>query len=79
MGHSIQPRTQRKIPIAGSQAGVGAHKNVLKGVLGILPTGQHLPRIGEQPLAIPVVNDPECLVVAGAEQGYELFVRAKTK
>src|SRR5205085_8063543 len=44
-----------------------------------LPIWQHLARVGEQPLPVAVVDDPEGVVVAGPEQRHELLVGAETK
>jgi len=79
VGHAVEPGAQGKLAVIGPQAGVGPHEDVLQGVLGILAARQHLARVGEQPLPIAVVDHPERVVVAGAEQGHELFVRAKAK
>ena len=60
--------------MVGPQARVRAHEDVLERVLGVLTVREHLPRVGEQPLPVAVVDDPEGVVVARAEQGYELLV-----
>ena len=71
----IQPRAQGQLAIAGSQARVRAHENVLERVLGILArAGKHLPRVREQALTVAVVNRAEGLVVAGTKQRHKLFV-----
>jgi hypothetical protein len=40
---------------------------------------KHLARVGEESLPVAVVDDPEGIVVAGAEQRYELFVGAEAE
>jgi hypothetical protein len=40
---------------------------------------KHLPRVGEQPLSVAVVDYAEGLVVAGPEQRDELLVGAEAK
>src|SRR5439155_10961466 len=53
-------------------------EHVLECVLGVLARSrQHLARVGEQPLAVAVVDDPEGLFAAGPEQGDELLVGAQ--
>ena len=80
MRDAVEPRPQRKLAVAGSKSGVGAHEDILQSILGVLPaTRKHLSRIGEQPLVVAVMNDPERLVVTGAEQGHELLIRAQTE
>lgn len=75
VGHPVKPSLQGQVTVAGAQAGVGALKDILQRVLGILAApGQHLPGVGEKPLAIAVVDDAERLVVARSKQGHQLLV-----
>jgi hypothetical protein len=77
VGDPVQPGAQRELAIAGPQPPVGAHEHLLHGVLGVdRGARQHLPRIGEHPLAIAIVDDPERVLVAGSEQRDELLVGA---
>ena len=58
-----------------AQRVVGAQEHVLQHVLGVgARAAEHLARVGEQPLAVAVVDDAEGLVVAGAEERHELVV-----
>ena len=79
VGHAVQPGSQRQIAVAGPKAGVGADEHLLEGVLGVLAARQHLPRVGEQPLVVAVVDRAERLVVAGPEQRHELLIRAQAQ
>ena len=63
-----------QLAVAGAQTGVGAKEHVLQGVLRILTSGKHLPRVREQPPSVPVVDRPERLVLAGPEHRDELLV-----
>ena len=76
VGHPEQPRPECQLALARSQARVRAYEHVLQGVLGVLAAREHLPGVAQQSLLVPVVDDPECLVVPGAEQGDQLLVRA---
>jgi hypothetical protein len=40
---------------------------------------EHLARVGEQAHAVAVVNRPEGVIGAGAEQRHELFVGAQSQ
>ena len=78
MRDAVEPRAQRHLAVVGAQRAVGAHEDVLQRVLGVLArAGQHLAHVGEQPLAVAVVDDAERLVVAGAEQRHQLLVGAQ--
>ena len=79
VGHPEQPRAEREPSLARAQSGVRADEHILQRVFGILPAWEHLPRVGQQPLLVAVVNDPERLVVPGPEEGDELLVRAQAK
>jgi hypothetical protein len=35
---------------------------------------EHLARVGEQPLTVAIMDDPERVVVTGAEQRDQLFI-----
>jgi hypothetical protein len=76
----IEPRPQGQLGVAGAQAGVRANEHLLESVLGIRSrAGQHLPRVREQPLSIPIVDRLECLVVPGAKELDQLLVGAQTQ
>jgi hypothetical protein len=72
---AVQPRPQRELAVVGAQAGVGTNEYLLQRVLGVLGrAGEHLARVCEQSLAVPVMDDPERLLIPRAEQRYELLV-----
>jgi hypothetical protein len=74
----VQPGPKGEIAIVGPQRRVGAHEHVLESVFGILSRSrEHLARIREQPLPITVVDDPERVLVALAEEDDELLVGPK--
>ena len=80
VGHAVQPRPQRHRALAGPQRRVGAQEDVLQRVLGILArSAQHLTGVGEQPLAVAIVDRPERVVVAAAEERDELLVRPQAR
>ena len=64
---------------SSAQRAVGADEHVLQHVLGVLPRAgaQHLAHVGEQPLAIAVVDRAERVVAPAAEQRQQLLVRAQ--
>jgi hypothetical protein len=71
----VQPGTQRHGPVVVAQGTVGAQEDVLQDVLGIRAGGaEHLARVGQQALAIAVVDRPERVVVAHPEERYQLIV-----
>jgi hypothetical protein len=73
--HPVQPRPQCELPVGCPQAGIGADEDVLKSVLRVVArAGQHLPRVGEQSLAIAVVDDAKGVLAASPEQGDQLLV-----
>jgi hypothetical protein len=75
VGDAVQPGAQRHRPIVVAQRAVGAQEDVLQDVLGVRARrSQHLARVGEQALAIAVVDGPERIVVSHPEEGYELIV-----
>jgi hypothetical protein len=75
VGDAVQPRAERQLPVIGPQTRVRADEHVLECVLGIRPrAGEHLPRVGEQPLPVTVVDRPERLIVAVPEQLDQLLV-----
>jgi hypothetical protein len=75
VGYAVEPRPQRDRPPVGAQRVVGAQKDVLQHVLGVgARAAEHLARVGEEPLAVAVVDDPERLVMAGAKERHELVV-----
>jgi hypothetical protein len=78
VGDPVEPGAQRDRPAVRAQAAVGADEDVLEGVLRVLPrAGEHLARVGEEPLAVAVVDRPEGLVAPGPEQSDELVVAAE--
>jgi hypothetical protein len=74
VGDPEKPRPQRDLVLARAQVGVSPHKDVLEGVLGILPSGKHLPRVGEQPLVVALVNYREGVFTTGSEERQELVI-----
>jgi hypothetical protein len=81
VGDAVQPRPHVHVAPVGAQRSVGADEDVLQHVLGVLARSraQHLTHIGEQPLAVAVVDHPERLVAAGPEQREQLLVRTQTE
>ena len=69
------------VALVGAQRSVRADEDVLEHVLGVLARtrAQHLAHVGEQPLAVAVVDDAERLVAPGAEQREQLLVRAQAE
>ena len=67
VGDAVQPRAHVHRARVGAQRAVGAHEHVLQHVLGVLTRAgaQHLAHVGEQALAVAVVDHPERVVVAG--------------
>ena len=65
----IQPGAQAQLAAIGQQARICADEHVLEHVLGVgmLPR-EHLAHVGEQPRAVAIVNDPERVLVAAAEE-----------
>ena len=62
-------------PVVVAQRAVGAQEDVLQDVLGVRArAAQHLARVGEQALAVAVVDGPERVVVAHPEERDELVV-----
>ena len=75
VGDAVEPGAQGHRPVVGAQRAVGAHEDVLQGVLGLdRRTGEHPARIGEQPGPVAIVDDAECVLVAETEQRHELVV-----
>ena len=81
VGDAVEPGAHVHRAVVGAQGAVGAHEHVLQHVLGVLARAgrEHLAHVGEQPLAVAVVDDAERLVVAGAEQRDELLVGAQAQ
>jgi hypothetical protein len=80
VGDAVQPRAQRDRPPVRAQGRVRAQEDVLERVLGIVPRArQHLAHVGEEALVVTVVDDPEGLLVARAEEGHELVVGPQTQ
>jgi hypothetical protein len=79
VGDAVQPRPHLHRPVVRAQRPVGAHEDVLQHVLGVLArrAREHLAHVGEQALAVAVVQRAERLGAAGAEQGEQLLVRAQ--
>jgi hypothetical protein len=77
---AVQPRPQCELAVVGAQAGVGTNEYLLQRILGVLGrAGEHLARVREQSLAVPIMDDPERLLVPRAKQRYELLVRTKAQ
>jgi hypothetical protein len=74
-----EPGPEGELLVGGAKPGVGAHEHVLEGVLSILAPGEHLARVCEQPLVVALMDGPEGLVVAGAEERHELLVGAEAE
>ena len=81
VGDAVQPRPHVDLARVGPQRAVRADVDVLQHVLGILarPRAQHLPDVGEQALAIAVVDHAERVVAPGPEQRQELLVGAQAQ
>ena len=79
VGDAVEPGPERELAVVGPQARIRAYEDVLKCVLRVLAVGEHLPRVGEQPLPVAVVDHPEGVVVTRPEQRYELLIRSETK
>ena len=79
VGDAVEPGAQVDVARVGPQGAVGAHEDVLQHVLGVLARAraQHLAHVGEQPLAVAVVDGAEGLLAAGAEEREQLLVRAQ--
>ena len=79
VGDAVEPRAHVHLAVVGAQRAVGADEHVLQHVLGVLARAgaQHLAHVGEQPLAIAVVDRPERVVAAAPEQREQLLVRAQ--
>jgi hypothetical protein len=79
VGDAVEPSAQVDVAVVGAQCPVGADEDVLQHVLRIVTrTGaQHLAHVGEQPLAVAVVDGAERLVVTGPEERDQLLVRAE--
>ena len=78
--HPVEPGAQSQLAVVGAQARSRRGRRC-PGARPRRPggAGQHLARVGEQPLAVAVVDHPERLVVAGPEQRHELLVGAQPK
>jgi len=73
---AVQPGAQRQRAVARAQRGVRPQEDVLEGVLGVLTRAvEHLTGVGEQPLAVAIVDDAERRLVACAEERDQLIVR----
>jgi hypothetical protein len=81
VGDPVEPGTDVDVARVGPQGSVRAHEHVLQEVLGVLPRAapQHLAHVGEQALAVAVVDDAERLVAPGAEERQQLIVRAQAQ
>ena len=81
VGDAVQPRPQVNVSRVGPQRAVRADEDVLEQILSVLarPRRQHLAHVGEQALAVAVVDDAEGLVAAGAEEREQLLVRAQAQ
>jgi hypothetical protein len=81
VGDAVEPRAHVHLPRVGPQGAERPHEDVLQHVLGVLTRvrAEHLAHVGEEPLPVAVVQDPERVVGARAEQGHELVVRAEAQ
>ena len=81
VGDAVEPGAHVDRPRVGPQRPERAHEDVLQHVLGVLarPRREHLADVGEQPLAVAVVEDVERLVRAGPEQREQLVVRPQSQ
>jgi hypothetical protein len=75
--HTEQPGLQSQLPVVGSECPVGPHEDVLEGIFGILPAGEHLARVAKETFVVPVVDGLEGLVVSGPKERQQLLVRPK--
>ena len=73
---AVEPRAHVDLALVVAQRAEGADEDVLQHVLRVLArvAGEHLAHVGEQALAIAVVQDTEGVVRAGAEERDELIV-----
>ena len=78
---AVEPGAHVDRAAVAAQRAEGAHEHVLQHVLGVLArvAREHLAHVGEQPLAIAVVQHAERVVGAGAEQRDELLVGAQAE
>jgi hypothetical protein len=75
VGDPVEPGPEAQLPVRGPEPLVGAHEHVLERVLGVLTRAEeHLPRVGEKPLLVAVVDDAERLLVPRPEQRHQLLV-----
>ena len=81
VGDAVEPRAQVHVARVGPQRPVRAHEDVLQHVLGVLARrrAQHLTDVGEQPLAVAVVDDAEGLLATGPEEREQLLVRTQAE
>jgi hypothetical protein len=78
VGDPVQPRSQAQLTAVGAQAGISANEHILEHILGVgMLSCEHLTHVCEQPSTVPVVDDPESVLVPVAEQPDELLVRAE--
>jgi hypothetical protein len=81
VGDAVEPRAHVHLAVVGAQGAERADEHVLHDVLGVLPCAgrEHLAHVGEQPLAVAVVQHVERVVVARAELDQQLVVRTQTQ
>ena len=81
VGDAVQPRPHVHLAVVVAQRPVRADEDVLQHVLRVLARagGEHLAHVGEQPLAIAVVEHPEGLVVAATECRDQLLIRTQSQ
>ena len=79
VGDAVEPGADVDVALVAPQRAERADEDVLQDVLGVLArvAGQHLPHVGEQALAVALIERAECLVRPGTEQGDQLLVRAQ--
>ena len=76
VGDAVEPRAHVDGALVGAQGAERADEDVLQHVLGVLARlrREHLPDVGEQPLAVAVVERVEGLVRPGAEEREQLII-----
>ena len=75
----VEPGLEANRPLAGAQRAMSGHEGVLKGVLGLLVAGEHVPAEGEQAAVIAVEDELEGTLVPGADTGDEGVVGAPAR
>jgi hypothetical protein len=78
---AIQPGLDVDVAVVVAQGAVRADEDVLQHVFGVLARAcrEHLADVGEQPLAVAVVQHAERVVVAAAQEPDQLLVGAQAQ